>query len=124
MEYDGCVCSSGFALADELKTTEVNKDFLLFFLKSSAGLRQLERRMTGGLYPAIVQGELEKIRVPLPPMTLQQKIVKEMKEKEMEIARERKKGEQLTAAVSQEVEDMILGVRSVSKVEGPQEGKV
>lgn len=116
MEYDGCVCSSGFAMADELKTTEVNKDFLLFFLKSSAGLRQLERRMTGGLYPAVVQGELEKIRVPLPPLTLQQKIVEEMKEKEMEIARERKKGEQLTAAVSQEVEEMILGVRSVPKV--------
>ena len=45
---------------------ELERDYLLLFLKSSAGLRQMERRMTGGLYPAIVQDELEKIRVPIP----------------------------------------------------------
>jgi len=63
-EYDKCVCTSGFAVADAVDERRVDRRFLLHFLKGPAGLRQMERRMTGGLYPAIVQPELEKI---LPP---------------------------------------------------------
>jgi len=77
--HDGCVCSSGFALADSLKSKEITKDFILFFLKSPAGLRQMERRMSGGLYPAIVQSELEKILLPIPDLRIQEEIVAEYK---------------------------------------------
>lgn len=112
-KYDGCVSSSGFALADGIKTEGIDKNFLLFFLKASAGVRQFERRMTEGLYPAIVQSELEKIRVLLPPIDKQQKIVRQMEEGQANIAQEREKAGRLAAAIKQEVEEMILGTRPV-----------
>jgi type I restriction enzyme M protein len=73
--YDNCVCSSGFSLATGLRMKDIDINYLLLFLKSEAGLRQMERRMTGGLYPAIVQGELEKIKVPILPIIKQKEIV-------------------------------------------------
>jgi restriction endonuclease S subunit len=58
-----------------MDTDGINKEYLLLFLRSEAGLKQMERRMTGGLYPAIVQDELDKIRVPLLPVDKQMKTV-------------------------------------------------
>ena len=113
-EFDGCVCSSGFAVADRLKSDSVEKDFVLLFLKSSAGLRQLERRMTGGLYPAIVQTELEQTLVPLPPLELQREIVDMMSHHRERITKECKTAEENKAQIIREVEEMILGIRPVS----------
>lgn len=112
-EFDGCVCSSGFAVADGLKTDIIDKNYLLLFLKCSAGLRQLERRMTGGLYPAIVQTELEQTLVPLPPMKVQHEIVDMVNRQRQRIADERKAAEENKAQVTREVEEMILGIRPV-----------
>ncbi|MCV4785333.1 hypothetical protein OFM36_38465, partial [Escherichia coli] len=53
-KYNNYICSSGFALATSTKLPHVDIRYVLFFLTSKAGLLQLERRMTGGLYPAIV----------------------------------------------------------------------
>jgi type I restriction enzyme S subunit len=112
-EFDGCVCSSGFAVADRLKTDTIDKDFVLLFLKSFAGLRQMERRMTGGLYPAIVQTELEQVLVPLPPLEIQREIVDMMSHYRQQITKERKAAEENKAEVIREVEEMILGIRPV-----------
>lgn len=112
-EFDGCVCSSGFAVADRLKTDSVDKDFVLLFLKSSAGLRQLERRMTGGLYPAIVQTKLEQTLVPLPPLELQREIVDVLSHHRERITRERKTAEENKTQVIREVEEIIFGIRPV-----------
>jgi restriction endonuclease S subunit len=113
-EFDGCVCSSGFAVADRLKTDSSDKDFVLLFLKSSAGLRQMERRMTGGLYPAIVQMELEQVLVPLPLLEIQREIVDMISNYRQRITKERKAAAENKAQVIREVEEMILGIRPVS----------
>jgi type I restriction enzyme S subunit len=112
-EFSGSVCSSGFAVADRLKTDNADKDYVLLFLKSSAGLRQLERRMTGGLYPAIVQRELEQTLVPVPPLELQRGIVDMVANHRERITKERKAAEENKAQVTRELEEMILGIRPV-----------
>jgi len=112
-EYDNCVCTSGFALADSVDERRVDKRFLLYFLKSPAGLRQMERRMTGGLYPAIVQSELEKIRVPLPPLKVQEVFADEAETVQEQARKDRQAAAKLSAEVAQEVEEMILGTRPV-----------
>ena len=112
-KHDGFVCSSGFSLADSLKTTVLTKEFILFFLKSPAGLRQLERRMSGGLYPAIVQSELEKILIPTPPLTIQKEVVAAYKNGLEKIHRLRKESEEIKARAVARIEQMILGTRSV-----------
>lgn len=115
-KYNNCVCSSGFALADKIKIPEIDKNFLLFYLKSPAGLRQMERRMTGGLYPAIIQDELEKIIVPLPPFEIQKEIIKDMKEGQLEIAREREVAERKYLGIKAEIEALILGTKNIDTV--------
>lgn len=112
-KYNNCVCSSGFALADAIKIPDVEKEFLLLFLKSSAGLRQMERRMTGGLYPAVVQDELEKILVPIPPQELQREIIKSAIEVNSKIVQERKAAERKSREIKAEIESLILGTKRI-----------
>lgn len=107
--YNNCVCSSGFSLADSVKTDKLTKEFVLFFLKSPAGLRQMERRMSGGLYPAIVQSELEKILLPMPPLELQNKIIAEHQKGQNELARLRTEKIRIKIETVQSIEQMILG---------------
>jgi restriction endonuclease S subunit len=115
-KYDGYVCSSGFSLSDNTKRKDIDKEFLLMFLKSAAGLRQMERRMTGGLYPAITQGELEKILVPLPPLELQQELVKNAKNGLLTISNSSEKIAQVSQKSEAELEALILGNNEVMKV--------
>jgi len=112
-EYDNCVCSSGFALADSITIDGIDKNYLLSFLKSPVGLRQMERRMTGGLYPAIIQSELEKIKVPLPSQEVQQKNVKQQKDIQSEIVKQQARINQIRMNIKEEIEEMILGIRPV-----------
>jgi type I restriction enzyme S subunit len=112
-KYDNCVCSSGFALADKINIPEIDKDFLLFFLQSPAGLRQMERRMTGGLYPAIIQAELEKILVPIPSLEIQKDIMKQVKDGQNKITQEREAAEQKSREIKAEIEALILGTKRI-----------
>mgnify|MGYP001563687004 CR=1 FL=1 len=112
-EYDNSVCTSAFALADSVNEEVLDKKFLLYFLRSSAGLRQMERRMTGGLYPAIVQSELEKIRLPLPPLKSQKAFVQAADEIQTQIKEDRKSSETKADVMKTQIEEMILGIRPV-----------
>ena len=110
-EYDRSVCTSGFAVIDHVTEPGLDRDFLLLFLKSSAGLRQMERRMTGGLYPAIVQPELEKILIPLPSHTEQETLVHSANEVRQQVASEKNTGRARATMIKLRLEEMILGVR-------------
>ncbi len=112
-EYDSCVCSSGFALADRVVHEGYDKEYILLFLKSKAGLLQMERRMTGGLYPAIVQDELEKIRIPLVPMSIQINIVSRYSEAQEEILKDRLNSEFRIKQITSDVNDMIKGIKKI-----------
>ena len=84
-DFDGCVASSGFSVIEKT-SDDLDKNYLLEFLKSYAGLKQLEQRMTGASYPAITQEELEKIKIPLPSLTKQKEIAKKVEAIRAEIA--------------------------------------
>lgn len=115
-DYDGCVCSSGFAVADSVKAPNVDPEYLLMFLKSPAGLRQMERRMTGGLYPAIVQDELEKIVVTLPSKRVQQEIVEAYETACKRIAHERETARNISREIEADMESYLLGTKDVGRI--------
>lgn len=71
-EYDNNVCSSGFQI---INSKENNLEFLFEYLKSAAGILQFKFYMTGALYPAITNRDLKKIKIPLPPLEVQNEIV-------------------------------------------------
>jgi hypothetical protein len=110
-EYDGCVCSSGFALCTGTRRDDLLLPFVLEFLKSAAGLRQMERRMTGGLYPAITQDELEKVRIPVPRISMQCEIVERIAARRAEIAKLKADAKARAEAAKTDVEAMILGTK-------------
>jgi restriction endonuclease S subunit len=112
-EYDGCVCSSGFALCSGAAVDNLLIEFVSECLKSAAGLRQMERRMTGGLYPAITQDELEQIRIPLPPLSVQRQIVERVAARRAEIAKLKAEAKARADAAKADVEAMILGTKPV-----------
>jgi len=112
--YNNHVCSSGFALIDSVDDTLILKKYLLFFLKSQGGLKQMEQRMTGGLYPAITQDELEKIEIPLPPLSMQNQIMERVAAGREEITRERETANRIAREIETEIEALILGTKKAS----------
>ncbi len=111
--YDRHVCSSGFSLCRSADPERVDVEYLLLFLKSGMGLRQMERRMSGGLYPAIVQSELDKVLVPLPSLSRQREIVRQHALSRARIASLKTGSQNRLASARHEVEAMILGTRKV-----------
>lgn len=109
-EHNNHVCSSGFALADSVKMPDVDMRYVHLFLTSKAGLLQLERRMTGGLYPAIVQEELQKVKIPLPPLDVQKEIIRHVEEGRSKIRQEQEAAAKVAEEAQREVERMILGL--------------
>lgn len=69
------ICSTGFSVLRNLKIKEINKNYLFNFLKSKLSLMQMERRMTGGNYPAITEEQLKSLKIPVPPKEIQEKII-------------------------------------------------
>jgi len=67
------VASSGFSVIEENKG-KYNLYFLNEVIKSDIGIKQFEIKMTGALYPAITQTELESLKIPVPPLSKQNEI--------------------------------------------------
>lgn len=78
-KYDRCVCSSAFQIIRPDK--KYNIEFVYYFLQTRLAIIQLESRMTGALYPAINTSDLRRIKIPLPPLTVQNSIARHANEK-------------------------------------------
>lgn len=72
-KYDSCICSSGFSVIED--SSKYNLSFLKEYLMSSIGTEQLKNNMSGGLYPAITTEKFKNIKIPIPPLDIQNKIV-------------------------------------------------
>ena len=76
---DNCndyICSSGFQVIE--KSEDYNLQYILFVLQSDFCIKQFEYFMTGALYPAINKKQLEDIKIPFPPIEIQNKIACEI----------------------------------------------
>lgn len=73
-KYDRCICSSAFQV---IKPNEkYNIQYVYYFLQTQLAIIQLETYMTGALYPAISISDLRQISIPLPPLSIQNSIVR------------------------------------------------
>lgn len=82
-KYNDNVASSGFQVISPSKS--YNLEFLLEYLKSDYGIKQFELFMTGALYPAITSKDLKRIRIPLPPISVQNEIANQIGKMKTEI---------------------------------------
>lgn len=73
-DYNGQVCSTGFCV---LRPNEmIDSSFLLHMMRTDAFGKYLEDNQTMGNYPAISNKKLMRFRIPVPPMEVQEEIVR------------------------------------------------
>lgn len=75
---DDCIASTGFAVIRSLLREDVLPVYLWCILRSRLCLRQMLQRSSGGNYPAITESELCNVRVPIPSLETQERIVDEV----------------------------------------------
>ncbi len=71
-EYDNQICSTGFAVLTCKE--KILPLYLLHTLFSKPVIEQCNKTMVGGQYPALNTSQVEKIKLPLPPLHEQKKI--------------------------------------------------
>jgi len=107
-EQDGFIASTGFAILRNLKDGKVLKDYLFVALRTSLSLRQMEQRTTGGNYPAITTEDLRKIKIVVPEIKTQEKIVANVKSIYKKAGQLRKEAEGVVVEAQNQMEQMIF----------------
>lgn len=108
-KHNGNVASSGFAVIQE-DTEKYNLIFLNEVLKSPIGVKQFEMKMTGALYPAITQSDLQEIQIPLPDIEKQNEIALTIQQMKMTQKQKLQEAESLKKAAIEEFEATIFNI--------------
>lgn len=98
-KYDGYIASTGFSIIRNIKTNNLNKEYLYEYLRTNISLRQMLRHSSGGNYPAITQEELKKILIYVPDMSAQRKIVKLLSDARIGLQNKLNKAENLITSI-------------------------
>jgi restriction endonuclease S subunit len=102
---DFSIGSTGFAVLRDLKLNNINKKYLFNVLKNNISLKQMQKGMTGGSYPAITEEYLKTLKIPLPPKEIQEQIIKIMDDAYNLKTQNEKKAQDLINSI----DDFVLG---------------
>ena len=91
----------------------INPYFLFSFLKSRVGQIQFNREITGGTIMGIVREAIERINVSLPPIPIQNKIAKEIKQRVLRAKQLQEKAKKVLEEAKEKVEKIILGEEEI-----------
>ena len=89
-KYDGIVVSSRF-IACKPRKDAVRPLYLYYVLKSPLILELLKRECVGEIVPSISESSLKNVRIPIPPLHIQDEIIKQIKDvkvRETKLAKE------------------------------------
>jgi type I restriction enzyme S subunit len=110
-EYDGQICSTGFAV---LTCKErILPSYLLYTLFSNYVISQCNRMMVGGQYPALNNSQVEKIKLPLPSISEQRKITEMLSTVDKRLGLLRNKKERLERIKKGLMNDLLTGKKRV-----------
>lgn len=104
-EYNNFVVSSGFAVVDSKNI--VTNHYIKHILQSKIGIDIFNQIMSGALYPAISQGDLQNIKIPLPPLSVQEKILAHIQKIESRIATTQDKVKALELELERHIESTL-----------------
>jgi restriction endonuclease S subunit len=105
-QFNNNIASSGFQVITP--SENYNLEYLLEYLKSDYGIKQFELFMTGALYPAITSKDLKKIKIPIPPFSIQNEIAKKIKDLKNEIHDLKQNSQNLKFIATKEFENEIF----------------
>jgi type I restriction enzyme S subunit len=106
-EYNNQICSTGFAVLT--CKNSILPYFLLNVLFSDVVITQCNRMMVGGQYPALNQSHVSCIKIPLPPLSEQQKIAEILFTVDKKLELERKRKEKLERIKKGLMNDLLTG---------------
>lgn len=96
--------------------TRADPDFVSWFLNSPLGRQQVDATSRQIMQNNINSMEICGLQLPLPPLPVQQAIMKRVAQGRGAIAGEQQETMLLAAAVEREIEEMILGVRPIPAI--------
>jgi restriction endonuclease S subunit len=99
-EYNNCICSNGFYV---LKSNKFNPETLLVLFKSKIIIELLKKASKGTILGGYTKDELQKIKIPLLSLSIQEKISQKIKESH----RLKKESKELLEKAKKMVEDEI-----------------
>lgn len=105
-EHDGFICSSGFQVIQP--SENYNLHFILELLKSNVCISQFKEAMTGALYPALNAEQLGNIRIPLPPLPVQNEIVEHINQIKAQVKDLRQQAKELRGKAKIEFERSVF----------------
>lgn len=110
-EFDGQICSTGFAVL----TCRENMLplYLLYTLFSKSVINQCNKMMVGAQYPALNNSQVEKIKLPLPLLPEQQKIAEVLSTVHQRVELLKKKKEKLESVKKGLMNDLLSGKKRV-----------
>ncbi|MCX6917522.1 MAG: restriction endonuclease subunit S, partial [Verrucomicrobia bacterium] len=110
--FDDQICSTGFSV---LRPSEkVVSGYLFAFVRSAAFIDYLVARTTGANYPAVNDGEVKAVPIPVPPLTEQERIVKLLDEAD-DLRQLRAQADRRTAALIPALFHEMFGDPAASK---------
>ncbi len=105
-EYDNCIASSGF----DIYTSNGNNVYFIEVLRSSLYKELYKKYLVGaGLFLNITIRSLYSIRIPVPPIEIQNEIANHISEIRAKAKQLQQEGAAILSAAKAEVERMILG---------------
>jgi restriction endonuclease S subunit len=109
-ELDGSIGTTGFAVL----RPAINREFLYAILRTDPIQELMWRRATGAIMPAISENDLKSIKLPIPPISIQNEIAEEVKKCREKVERLRKEAEDIVKQAKEKVEKIILGDEEVN----------
>jgi len=100
------IASTGFFVVNQTKNNLV---YLVALLKTEIYQNMMIRETAGGIMSAISKNDLEKIKIPLPPLPIQQKIAEEVEKRRQEAFRLQAEAAEVLRVAKDEFEFEVLG---------------
>jgi type I restriction enzyme M protein len=88
---------------------EVNPFYFSIINNTSVVQEQYKQKAVGAIMGSLSQGVLKTVKIPIPPANVQEKIVKEVRERGEKAKRLKEETKQLLEKAKREVENIILG---------------
>jgi len=91
-----------------LDTEKLNPHYLVAFLSSEIGQKIIYRKVWGGAQPGFTNEDIKNLKIPLPPLNIQNKIAEEVKRRMEKAEQLQKEAKEILEKAKQEVENIIL----------------
>ncbi len=105
--FDNPICSTGFYVIKN--SNKYNNHYLWTLFRSNFLQMILQRESSGAIMSAVNRNSLMNIKIPLPPINIQNKIAEEVKKRMKKAKKLKEEAKKEFNITKQKVEEMILG---------------